>query len=151
MTRAATRRSGDAVPVYIGDQTSGTAKVRTMAEQVALETRTRALNPRWYEAMLDHGQEGVRHIEASVTNTFAWSATTGQVQPWVYQRLTQTYVLDEAMRRRLSALNPTASARMAHRLIEAHDRNYWRPDAATLAALRAAGDELDDRMEGIAA
>ena len=151
MTRAATRRSGDAVPVYIGDQTSGKAKVRTMAEQVALETRTRALNPRWYEAMLDHGQEGVRHIEASVTNTFAWSATTGQVQPWVYQRLTQTYVLDEAMRRRMSALNPTASARMAHRLIEAHDRNYWRPDAATLAALRAAGEELDDRMEGIAA
>ena len=151
MTRAATRRSGDAVPVYIGDQTSGRAKVRTMAEQVALETRTRALNPRWYEAMLDHGMEGVRQIEASVTNTFAWSATTGQVQPWVYQRLTQTYVLDEAMRRRLSALNPTASARMAHRLIEAHDRDYWRPDAATLAALHAAGEELDDRMEGIAA
>jgi magnesium chelatase subunit H len=151
IARAATRRTGAAIPVYVGDQTSGRAKVRTMAEQVSLETRTRALNPRWYEAMLDHGMEGVRQIEASVTNTFAWSATTGQVQPWVYQRLTQTYVLDEAMRRRLSALNPTASARMAHRLIEAHDRNYWRPDAATLAALRQAGDELDDRMEGIAA
>ena len=151
MSRAASRRGGATVPVYIGDQTGGRAKVRTMAEQVALETRTRALNPRWYEAMLDHGQEGVRHIEASVTNTFAWSATTGQVQPWVYQKLTQTYVLDPAMRRRLSELNPTASARMAHRLIEAHDRHYWTPDAATLAALHDAGDELDDRMEGIAA
>ena len=151
MTRAASRKSGASVPVYIGDQTSGRAKVRTMEEQVALETRTRALNPRWYEAMLDHGHEGVRQIEASVTNTFAWSATTGQVQPWVYQRLTQTYVLDEAMRRRMSSLNSTASARMAHRLIEAHDRNYWRPDAATLAALQAASEELDDRMEGIAA
>ena len=151
MTRAASRRSGETVPVYIGDQTGGRAKVRTMAEQVALETRTRALNPRWYEAMLSHGHEGVRHIEASITNTFGWSATTGQVQPWVYQRLTQTYVLDEAMRRRLAELNPTASARMAHRLIEAQDRNYWRPDAETLAALQAAGEELDDRMEGIAA
>lgn len=151
MTRAAQRRSGGAVPVYLGDQTQGRPAVRTLAEQVALETRTRALNPRWQEAMLAHGHEGVRHIEASITNTVGWSATTAQVQPWVYQRLTQAYVLDEAMRRRIAALNPTASARMAHRLIEAHDRDFWRPDAATLAALRAAGEELDDRMEGIAA
>ena len=151
MTRAAQRRSGTAVPVYIGDQTAGKPAIRALSEQVALETRTRALNPRWYDAMLEHGHEGVRQIEAAVTNTMGWSATTGQVQPWVYQRLTQTYVLDEAMRRRLSALNPTASARMAHRLLEAQDRNYWAPDADTLAALRRAGEELDDHMEGIAA
>ncbi len=151
MTRAAQRRSGASVPVYIGDQTQGRPTVRSMSEQVALETRTRALNPRWFEAMLTHGHEGVRQIEASITNTMGWSATTGQVQPWVYQKLTQTYVLDEAMRRRLSHLNPTASARMAHRLMEAHDRDYWRPDPDTLAALQMAGEELDDRMEGIAA
>ena len=56
---------------------SGT--VRTLAEQVALETRTRMLNPKWYEGMLKHGYEGVRQIEAHVTNTMGWSATTGQV------------------------------------------------------------------------
>ena len=41
--------------------------------------------------------------------------------------------------------------RMANRLIEASDRAYWQPDAATLAALQAAADALEDRMEGIAA
>jgi len=46
-------------------------------------------------------------------------------------------------------LNPTASAKLANRLLEAHDRNYWSPDAETLRALRAAGDELEDRLEGI--
>ncbi len=122
-----------------------------MAEQVALETRTRQLNPRWYEAMLDHGREGVRHIEAALTNTLGWSATTGQVEPWVYQRLTQTFVLDEAMRRRLAELNPTSSARMTQRLLEASDRQFWSPDAETLAALEAAGEELEDRMEGLVA
>ena len=40
---------------------------------------------------------------------------------------------------------------MANRLLEAHDRNYWQPDAATLAALQNAADELEDRLEGIAA
>jgi magnesium chelatase subunit H len=33
--------------------------------------------------------EGVRQIEAQVTNTLGWSATTGQVEPWVYQRLSR--------------------------------------------------------------
>ena len=78
-----------------------------------------------------------------------WSATTGQVEPWVYQRLTQTYVLDDAMRDRLATLNPSASAKIANRLIEAHERHYWSPDAQTLEALRRAGDELEDRLEGI--
>ena len=101
--------------------------------------------------MLKHGHEGVRQIEAQLTNTVGWSATTGQVEPWVYQRLSETFVLDEEMRRRLASLNPKASARMANRLLEAHDRNYWQPDAATLAALQDAADELEDRLEGIAA
>jgi magnesium chelatase subunit H len=123
--------------------------VRSLSEQVALETRTRMLNPKWYEGMLEHGYEGVRQIEAHVTNTMGWSATTGQVAPWVYQRLTETYVLDDAMRERLAALNPTASAKVASRLIEAHERNYWTPDPETLEALRRAGEELEDRLEGV--
>jgi magnesium chelatase subunit H len=53
------------------------------------------------------------------------------------------------MRERLAALNPTASAKVANRLLEAHERNYWTPDAATLEALRRAGEELEDRLEGI--
>jgi magnesium chelatase subunit H len=137
------------IPVYIGDQTRGEGTVRTLAEQVALETRTRTLNPKWYEAMLKHGYEGVRQIEAQVTNTLGWSATTGQVQPWVYQQMTQTFMLDPEMRERLAALNPKASARVAGRLLEAHRRNYWTPDEATLAALRDASDDIEDRLEGI--
>ena len=152
IARAVTRaKGGKAAPVYIGDQTQGAAKIRTLAEQVGLETRTRMLNPKWYEGMLAHGYEGVRQIEVHVTNTFGWSATADAVDPWIYQRITETYVLDDAMRNRLTDLNPKASARVAGRLIEASDRNYWQPDAATLAALHAASDAIEDRLEGIAA
>ena len=56
-------KGGDAPPVYIVDATQGEAKVRSLAEQVELETRTRTLNPKWYEGMLEHGYEGVRQIE----------------------------------------------------------------------------------------
>ncbi|MBE1236062.1 magnesium chelatase subunit H [Phaeovibrio sulfidiphilus] len=142
-------KGGEEVPVYIGDQTKGDGKVRSLAEQVALETRTRVLNPKWYEGMLEHGYEGVRQIEAHVTNTLGWSATTGQVAPWVYQHITETFMLDEKMRERLGKLNPQASARVANRLLEAHERKYWEPDEATLEALRNASEELEDAMENV--
>jgi len=146
----ATRRArGKAAQIYVGDQTNGDATVRTLSEQVALETRTRLLNPKWHEALLTHGYEGVHQIETHITNTLGWSATTGQVAPWVYEQVTQTFVLDETMRDRLAALNPKASVKIANRLIEAHERNYWSPDEATLEALRRAGEDLEDRLEGI--
>ncbi len=150
ITRAVRRaRGGVAASVYIGDQTRGDGTVRTLTEQVSLETRTRALNPKWYEALLRHGYEGVREIDAHVTNTLGWSATTGEVSPWVYQKLAETYVLDDDMRDRLASLNPTASLKIANRLIEASDRKYWSPDPATLDALRRAGEDLEDRLEGV--
>jgi magnesium chelatase subunit H len=63
-------------------------------------------------------------------------------------------VLDEEMRERLAALNPTASAKVANRLIEAHERNYWQPDAETLEALRAPAKNsktASKASEGVAA
>jgi magnesium chelatase subunit H len=144
-------RGGEETAVYIGDQTRGVGQVRTLKDQIALESRSRTLNPKFYESLLKHGAEGVCQIEAHVTNTMGWSATTAQVEPWVYQRLSETFVLDEAMRKRLADLNPAASVRLAGRLIEASERNYWQPDAATLAALQGAADELEDQLEGIAA
>ncbi|MFO1035480.1 MAG: magnesium chelatase subunit H [Geminicoccaceae bacterium] len=149
ISRAVRRAKGAEAPVYISDQTRGDGTVRTLGEQVALETRTRMLNPKWYEGMLKHGYEGVRQIEVHVTNTMGWSATTGQVAPWVYQQLAQTFMLDPEMRERLAQLNPTASAKVANRLLEAHERNYWSPDPAMLEALRGAGEDLEDRLEGI--
>ena len=53
------------------------------------------------------------------------------------------------MRRRLADLNPASAARVASRLLEAHERDYWQPDAETLEALRQAGEELEDRLEGL--
>ena len=152
ISRAVKRaRGGEQIEVYISDHTKGSGKIRTLSDQVALETRSRSLNPKFYEALLEHGAEGVRQLEAHVTNTMGWSATTGKVEPWVYQRISETFVLDEEMRNRLADLNPTASSRMANRLLEANERSYWSPDAETIEALQNAAESLEDRMEGIAA
>jgi magnesium chelatase subunit H len=149
ITKAIKKAGGGDIPVYLGDATTGTGKVRTLSEQVALETRTRVLNPKFYEGLLAHGYEGVRQIESHVTNTLGWSATTGQVSPWVYKQLTETFVLDVEMRERMAKLNPKASSKLANRLIEAGDRNFWTPDPDVWDALKAASEELEDRVEGI--
>jgi len=151
ISRAVKRASGREAPVYIGDQTRGSAKVRTLKDQIALETRSRTLNPKFFESMLKHGHEGVRQIEAHVSNTLGWSATTGTVDPWVYQRISETFVLDDEMRRRLAELNPAASSKLANRLMEACERRFWTPDDETLEALRRASEELEDNLEGIPA
>ena len=149
ISRSVAKARGEETPVYIVDATRGKAKVRTLGEQIDLETRSRTLNPKWFEGMLQHGYEGVRHIEGHVTNTMGWSATTGQVDPWVYQKISETFVLDDEMRARLSKLNPKSSARVANRLLEACERELWEPNAETLEALRNASNDLEDRLEGV--
>lgn len=54
-------------------------QVRSLAETVRLDARTKMLNPKWYEGMLSSGYEGVREIEKRLTNTMGWSATSGTV------------------------------------------------------------------------
>jgi magnesium chelatase subunit H len=151
--RAVARAKGAEVPAYLGDHTTQANVVRTLGEQVELESRTRLLNPKWYEAQLAAGYEGARNVAGHVTTTLGWSATGGAqaVPAWVYAEVGNTFVLDAAMRERLAALNPNAANAIAERLLEANDRGYWAPDAETLAALRDAAADLEDRLEGIPA
>ena len=58
-----------------------------MGSQVRLDARTKLLNPKWYEGMLSSGYEGVREIQKRLTNTVGWSATSGQVDNWVYDEV----------------------------------------------------------------
>jgi magnesium chelatase subunit H len=149
MHRVIEREKGAPVACYVGDHNGASGKVRTLEEQVALETRTKLLNPKWFEAQIACGYEGVRNIAGHVTTTVGWSATTETVPTWVYQEVTKQFVLDAEMRERLAALNANAASGIAQRLLEASDRGFWTPDAETLAALRAANAELEDRLEGV--
>jgi magnesium chelatase subunit H len=137
----------------MGDHTGASGKIRTLDEQVALESRTRLLNPKWFEAQLAVGYEGARNIAGHVVTTFGWSATGNAkaVPEWVYAEIGNTFVLDAEMRDRLARANPNAASAIANRLLEANDRGYWHPDEATLDALREAAAELEDRLEGVMA
>lgn len=140
---------GTRPPVIVADAMGLNGRLSSLEQMVRLESRAKMLNPKWYEAMLNHGYEGVREIETRVSNTYGWSATTNAVEGWVYQDVAETFLLDETMRDRLARANPHATAGIARRLLEANSRGYWDSDDATLDHLRAIYGDLEDRMEGI--
>jgi magnesium chelatase subunit H len=135
--------------VLVADAIATSGRLSSLEQMVRLETRAKLLNPKWFEAMLAHGYQGVHEIEARVGNTYGWSATTAAVEGWVYQGVAETFLLDEALRERMSHLNAHATAAIARRLLEANERGFWDADEATLAALQEIYGDLEDRLEGV--
>jgi magnesium chelatase subunit H len=149
VTKSVERLRGTRPPVLVADAIATAGRLSSLEQMVRLETRAKLLNPKWFEAMLAHGYQGVHEIEARVGNTYGWSATTGAVDGWVYQGVAETFLLDEALRERMAQLNAHATAAIAGRLLEANDRGFWDADEATLAALQQIYGDLEDRLEGV--
>ncbi|MEL7433229.1 MAG: magnesium chelatase subunit H, partial [Chloroflexota bacterium] len=125
VTKSVEKMRGERPPVMVADAMSLGERISSLERMVRLESRAKLLNPKWFEAMLNHGYEGVREIETRVSNTYGWSATTNAVEGWVYDDIATTFVLDEAMQQRLREANPHATAAITKRLLEAQARGYW--------------------------
>ncbi|TQF06092.1 cobaltochelatase subunit CobN [Kitasatospora acidiphila] len=142
--------TGSAPAAYIGDSTRPeTVRTRTLTEEAARVFRARVVNPRWLEAMRRHGYKGAFEMAATVDYLFGYDATTGVVADWMYERLTQEYVLDPVNREFLTDANPWALHGISERLLEAAERGLWaEPDPALLAELQAAFLESEGDLEG---
>ncbi|WKT83675.1 MULTISPECIES: magnesium chelatase subunit H [unclassified Thermosynechococcus] len=145
----ALRGDGKQPKAYIADTTTANAQVRTLSETVRLDSRTKLLNPKWYEGMLSHGYEGVREISKRLVNTMGWSATAGAVDNWVYEEANATFILDEQMRQRLLNTNPHSFRKMVSTFLELHGRGYWQTSEANLELLRQLYQEVEDKIEGV--
>ncbi len=150
VSKAVEKLGGARPSIYLSDSLGPGAKVRTLEETVKLETRTKTLNPKWFEGMLRHGFSGVAEIEHHVTNTFGWSATADAVDDWIYDEVASTYVLDEAMLDRLRSLNPHSARALVSRLLEASGRGLWSAEQQVLDRLQEILAGLEDRLEGVA-
>lgn len=149
VSKAVEQQSGARPSIYLSDTLSPGAKIRTLEETIKLETRTKTLNPKWFEGMLRHGFSGVAEIEHHVTNTFGWSATADAVDDWIYTEVAQTFVLDEQMLDRLRSLNPHSARTLVGRLLEAAGRGLWSADENMLDRLRNVFVGLEDELEGV--
>jgi cobaltochelatase CobN len=141
--------TGQAPRAYIGDSTRPDAvRTRSLTEETARVFRARVVNPRWVDAMKRHGYKGAFELAATVDYLFGYDATAGVVEDWMYEKLTETYVLDESMREFFAQSNPWALHGITERLLEAADRKLWdTPDPDTLAALRRVYLETEGDLE----
>ncbi|MEU0373609.1 cobaltochelatase subunit CobN [Streptomyces sp. NPDC006283] len=140
---------GTAPEAYIGDSTRPeTVRTRTLVEETSRVFRARVVNPRWIEAMRRHGYKGAFELAATVDYLFGYDATTGVVADWMYDKLTETYVLDPENRAFLQQANPWALHGIAERLLEAESRGMWeKPDPAVLEQLRQVFLETEGNLE----
>jgi cobaltochelatase CobN len=142
--------TGTAPTAYIGDNTRFDAvRTRTLTEETARVFRARVVNPRWMAAMRRHGYKGAFEMAATVDYLFGYDATAGVMADWMYEKITEAYVLDPENRKFLGESNPWALHGMSERLLEAVGRGMWEsPDPATLAGLRQVLLEAEGELEG---
>ena len=150
MVAAVRALSGTAPAAYIGDSTRPeTVRTRTLVEETSRVFRARVVNPKWIEAMRRHGYKGAFELAATVDYLFGYDATTGVIADWMYDKITETYVLDPVNRAFLQEANPWALHGIAERLLEAHSREMWaKPDPAALAELQRIFLETEGDLEG---
>ena len=142
--------TGQAPAAYIGDSTRPeSVRTRTLVEETSRVFRARVVNPRWIEAMRRHGYKGAFEMAATVDYLFGYDATTGVIADWMYEKLTETYVLDADNRAFLEEANPWALHGMAERLLEAQSRGLWEePSPEMKQALAEIMLETEGEIEG---
>jgi len=146
---AGLRTDGKKPSSFVADTTTANAQVRTLSETVRLDSRTKLLNPKFYEGMLKSGYEGTREITKRLRNTMGWSATAGAVDNFVYEDANDIFIADEEMQQRLLETNPNAFRDMVTTFLEANGRGYWETSEDNLDRLRQLYAEVDDKIEGM--
>ena len=128
---------GSAPANYHGDSARPEQpRVRTLKEELVRVIRSRVLNPRWIEAMRQHGYKGAFEMAATVDYLFGYDATTSLVDDHHYEEVTQALLLAPEQKAFFQRHNPSAFQEANERMLEAIDRGLWEhPSEQTRTAL----------------
>ncbi len=128
MTAAVRHVSGAQPAIYHNDHSRPeTPKVRTLGEEIARVVRARVVNPKWIEGVMRHGYKGAFEIAATVDYLFAFAATARVVADHHFDAVYDAFIADDRVRGFIEENNPAAAREIAERLVEAEERELWRP------------------------
>ncbi|MBT5367642.1 MAG: cobaltochelatase subunit CobN, partial [Nitrospinaceae bacterium] len=118
---------------YFGDTSKpDRVKVRDLREEVVRVFRSRVVNPKWIESIKKHGYRGAFELAATVDYLFGYDVTAHVIEPHMYEKVTEAYILDEDTRQFLEEKNPWALRGMVERLLETQERGYWESPPAEI-------------------
>lgn len=139
---------GSPADIHITDSTLEQPVTESAEHSIARGVRTRLINPKWIDALLKHPYHGAQQIAKRVEYVLGLAATTGKVEPWVFDQLHETYVADEARSRQMEENNRWAYHGLVETLLESQQRGYWEPDETQLEMLRQKYLDLEGDLEG---
>ncbi|MBM4283948.1 MAG: cobaltochelatase subunit CobN [Deltaproteobacteria bacterium] len=148
MTAAARHLSGSHVHTYFGDtRDPHQVAVRTLADEIRRVARAKLLNPKWIDGMKNHGYKGAGEISKRVGRVYGWEATTREVDDWIFDDITRTFVLNPENREFFEQNNPWALEEIARRLLEAEQRGLWQAAPQVLEELKQLYLEIEGWLE----
>jgi len=149
LKRAAEKQRGKKVQASFVESFSKDTTPRNLEDLLRMEYRTKLLNPKWAEAMANQGSGGAFEISQRMTALIGWGGTVDFTDSWVYDQAANTYALDAEMAQKLRDANPEAFRNLVSRMLEAHGRGFWQPDAEKLDKLRELYNLTDEEIEGV--
>ena len=140
---------GSAPATYHGDSSQpDQPRIRTLADELSRVLRSRVLNPKWMEAMREHGYKGAFEMAATVDYLFGYGATTPFVRSHHYDEVARTLLLNPEQKAFFTRHNPVALQEATQRLLEAHERGLWiEANPETITALEENLLELEGQLE----
>lgn len=151
LTAASRQLSGKEVKSYYGDtREPKDINVHTLADEIRRTVRTKLFNPRWIEGEKQHGYKGATDMMKRITRIYGWEASTQEVDDWIFDQITSTFVNDPEMKKFFQENNPYALEEIARRMLEANQRGLWNADEKILEELKENYVEIESWMEELA-
>ena len=142
---------------FFGDSSDPSrARNRDLQDEARRVFRSRVVNPKWIDSMKRHGYKGAFELAATVDYMFGYDATAQVIEDWMYEDVTESYVLDPETQQFFRQSNPWALRGIVERLLEAIERGMWEDpspeirEKLTQLYLELEAD-LEARQEGIGA
>lgn len=133
--------------IYVTDTTGEQVMTERISASIERGLRTRMLNPKWIDALMEHQYHGAQKIAERFENMLGLAATTNNVDSWIFSALHDAYVADEERSKQMEANNRWAYHQMLETLAECHQRGYWSATAEELEQLYQRMMELEGQME----
>lgn len=140
---------GSAPRAYVGDSTDRSRVVmRSLSDELRRVVQGETQNPKFIQAMMNHGYKGASDMSNVVSHSFGWDATSDIVPDWVYEGYANKYALDTTVQEWMRDVNPWALQRIAEILLEAAQRGYWDASPKMLEDLQSLYISIEGVIEG---
>ena len=137
----------DAMTIMGDGSNPKNTKVRSTKEELRYTFRSKVLNPKFINGLKEHGYRGAAELANITEYTMAWGATSDVAEDWMYEGMTDKFLLDKDTREWMMDVNPYAAMNILNRLEEAIERGLWNATDEYKEKLKDLFIETEERIE----